>query len=58
MKLTKQQIAAKRDFIVKGNYIESDCPVVIKIAPDDKPLSQRIAELHARTEALLRPVRS
>ena len=59
MKLTKAQIEAKRDFVVKGNHIVNpDCPVVIKSPPDDKPLLQRIAELHARTEALLRPVRS
>ena len=58
MKLTKEQIAAKRDFVVKGMHFVADCPVVIKSAPDDKPLSQRIDDLHARVAALLHRVRS
>ena len=51
-------LEAKREFITKGMNLVADCPVVVKIAPDEKSFSQRIAELHERTAALLRPVRS
>ena len=53
MKLTKEEIAVRRKLVVKGMHIVADCPIRT-VLPDDRPLSQRIAELHARIESLLR----